>query len=32
MHVGDLKTSVLKLIAIPKRIAVLILPAAPLQR
>lgn len=31
MHVGDLKTSVLKLIAIPKRIAVLILPA-PLQK
>lgn len=31
MHVGGLKTSVLKLIAIPKRIAVLILPAC-LQR
>lgn len=31
MHVGDLKTSVLKLIAIPKQIAVLIL-LAPLQR
>lgn len=27
MHTGDLKTSVLKLMAIPKQIAVLIFPA-----